>query len=697
MFTAFDCLALKLSDWKRLLWAALLAVVLVVLSGCASWQTREEAGRDGDTRVVSQTDDFKAKSEHSQGNEDADETEADDDATEQTAGASFDLQIHAPRDIRRLLLQHMELQNYRMLSDLRPSELNRLAEAAPANIGELLATLGYFQPQIAIQVHHPEKSQKNQQTAEAALSQVIVSIEPGPQARVQTAELEFAGSITRQPQSQAQMAQLRSGWGLESGAAFTQDAWQSAKSETLSRLQGQRYPTASIAHSSADIVLPPDGATQSVENKENSAKIPAASARLSVQLDSGPLYRFGPLVIEGAQRYNPAGAVRLSDLPVGEEYDRDVLLDAQQRLVGSGLYDSVFLTLDTDAAPEGQDEVQVPVVAQVREAPLKKWVYGLGYSTDSGPRFSLEYTHNRITDMQLRAVSKIQINRKNPSIASSVHSLPDHTGWNWFAGVQLAREELASYQLNTASVQAGRSRTERKIDRTWALRYEWAGPRSKERGQPDVPPTSSSIMASYGWTGRYFNNPYTPTSGWGFAWEAGVGTTLMPRRDVFTRVAARTLHFIPVGERGRETKRRSRLALRASAGALTVRDQAQVPLTQLFLSGGDTTVRGYAYQSIGAHTQTGRTIGGRYMATLSVEWQRPIVLAGNRQDWEHTLFVDAGAVHDEAAGLLKRDNIYSSVGTGIRWNSPVGPLQADLAWGVKTRKTRLHLRLGFNF
>ena len=46
-------------------------------------------------------------------------------------------------------------------------------------------------------------------------------------------------------------------------------------------------------------------------------------------------------------------------LPVGEEYKQTSLLDAQQRLSNSGYFDSVFLTLDTDAAQPGQSEVAV--------------------------------------------------------------------------------------------------------------------------------------------------------------------------------------------------------------------------------------------------------------------------------------------------------------------------------------------------
>ena len=60
------------------------------------------------------------------------------------------------------------------------------------------------------------------------------------------------------------------------------------------------------------------------------------------------------------------------------------------------------------------------------------------------------------------------------------------------------------------------------------------------------------------------------------------------------------------------------------------------------LTGGDTTVRGYSYRSIGARTQNNQLYGGRYMGVASVEWQRPITYRGNMTDWENTLFVDAG-------------------------------------------------------
>ena len=126
---------------------------------------------------------------------------------------------------------------------------------------------------------------------------------------------------------------------------------------------------------------------------------------------------------------------------------------------------------------------------------------------------------------------------------------------------------------------------------------------------------------------------------------------------------------------------------------MIARKDATLPVTLLFLAGGDNSVRGYGYQSIAARSDNGALIGGRYMLTGSVAWLRPITVAGNQSDWEQSFFVDAGTVTDS----FSQTKIYTGIGTGVLWKSPVGPLQIDAAYGVAIRKFRLHLRLGFNF
>ena len=576
---------------------------------------------------------------------------------------SFEREVEAPSDVRELLLQHMELQQYRRLSDLRRSELSRLLGAADANIRSLLGTLGYFSPTIELQlIETPSDSDTPRK--------VRVQVEPGPATIVRSTQISFSGTNAEDPSGRGMREGIRRDLERFNGERFSQSAWSNAKNEGVRRLQNRRYPTASLVDSRADI------------------DADLNEAELRMDYAPGPAYSFGPLVIQGAERYNPAGLIRLARLPVGEEYRQTTLLETQQRLANSGYYDSVFLTLATEVAQPGDTEVQAPVIAEVREAKLQKWIYGLGVSTDTGFRFSIDHTHNRVPYLGWRAQSKLQLDQKNPLLSTRLTSLPDYSGWNYFVGAKAAREELADYMANSATLVAGRSKSEDKIDRGYYLQYDMA----KAQGD-GAPPSSSSITLNYGWTGRYFNNPTNPTRGYGLGWEVGAGNTITPERKPFGRMAARWLYYLPLERAEGDTGRRSRLAFRANGGAVIANGNTVVPITQLFLSGGDTTVRGYSYQSIGARTDNGKLIGGRYMASGSVEWQRPITVAGNRSDWEHATFVDAGTVTD----ALDTYTVFVGVGTGIRWRSPVGPLQADLAYGLETKKVRLHLRLGFNF
>ena len=70
-----------------------------------------------------------------------------------------------------------------------------------------------------------------------------------------------------------------------------------------------------------------------------------------------------------------------------------------------------------------------------------------------------------------------------------------------------------------------------------------------------------------------------------------------------------------------------------------------------------------------------------------------MTIKGNTQDFEQAVFVDAGTVGDELNNMYMR----VGVGTGLRWKSPVGPVQADLAYAIQEQRFRLHLRLGFTF
>lgn len=574
---------------------------------------------------------------------------------------AFSVAVEAPDSVRDHLVRHLEIQRYRQLDDIGASELSRLMVAAEGNARELLGTLGYFTPTLTLTLDETPQ--------EKTPRKVTLTVEPGERTQVGAVQIGFTGPIETDPVDQAHRDAIRSGWPLPPGRPFTQEDWDRAKTATLHNLTAKRYPTGSLTASRADI------------------DADRARARLDLRYDSGPAYRFGQLELRGSERYDPEGARRIARLPFAADYDQQQLLDAQQRLASSGYYDSVFLTLDTD----GTDPQWAPVIAQVREAPLHKFVFGAGFTTDSGPRLSVDHTHNRMPLLGWRAASKLLVDRETRSLSTEWNAIPDTSGWRLFGGGQLKNETAGSYEVDSGRLRAGRSKAGDHIDFNYFLQYDYA----QNRGI-DAPPSASALSVNWGWTGRYFDDAAAPTRGWGLALELGLGYTLSGEHLPFTRVYSRWLGVVPLGAvHGEDVTqaRRSRLQLRAEAGAVVAQDRAQIPATLMYLTGGDTTVRGYGYRELGTVRPDGQIVAGRYLAVGSIEWQRPIVYGGQLTDWESAVFVDAGAVADKPGELKAK----VGVGVGARWRSPFGPVQADVAYGLDSRKFRLHLRLGFSF
>jgi translocation and assembly module TamA len=133
--------------------------------------------------------------------------------------------------------------------------------------------------------------------------------------------------------------------------------------------------------------------------------------------------------------------------------------------------------------------------------------------------------------------------------------------------------------------------------------------------------------------------------------------------------------------------------MRGQFGAVVAKEDAPLPVTELFLAGGSNSVRGYPLNSIGITLSDGTVSAGRYLATGSLEWQKPLLRDGQPSDWESAVFIDMGSV----ANTYKQLETRTGVGAGLRWKTPIGPLQMDLAYGVALRRFRLHLNLGFTF
>lgn len=571
-------------------------------------------------------------------------------------GAAFTLDIDAPPEVRELLLRHLELMRYRELGDLSDSELDRLLGVARQDALNLLATLGYFSPQLQWQ-----RLPRDGTTPPS----VRLRVSTGPATLVNEVKITLSGPISQSAQSKERQLAIERGWTLAVGQRFTQAGWDAAKQQALRELTAQRFPQGQISESLADI----DAAR--------------GQANLSLTLDSGPAYRLGDQRIEGLRQHDPDMVRRLARLAPGSDYDFSQLAQAQQRLADSGYFDSVYVFLEPNADPAA-----APVRIQLRETPLQKIVLGVGASTDGGGRVSAEHTHHLLPGLGWRSVSRLSLDRETQSLGIDLTAPPDEGNWRWAVGALVQEQQAGSSDVSSQRLRAGRSQAGERIDRNYYLQYDRADTLGSDTAATQL---AQALSVNYAFTVRNFDTLPSPGNGWALGLEVGAGSTLGKERQPFGRGLARALAFFPLG-REDPTRRHGRLALRAEAGAVVADTAASVPSTQLFLTGGDNSVRGYSFHGIGVTRSDGQTVAGRYLAVGSLEWQRPLSL-GRPGEWEGTVFLDAGAVADTPADLRAK----VGVGTGLRWKSPVGPLQLDLAYGVALRQWRLHLNVGFNF
>lgn len=571
--------------------------------------------------------------------------------TSSTTPEAFDLEVRSNNeDIRDFLLQHLDLQRYRSLSDLDETELARLLRDADVQARELLGTLGFFKPTL--------RWSQDKSVIKSSLGRVLLDVDTGPVASISEVQWQWLGDVASDAAAQAQLKAIEKQWALPVGKPFSQNAWNQAKNQALRQLLAERYPWGRILHSLALVDEPTN------------------QVRLWLTLESGPAVRLGALQISGADKYGSTQVERLARLPVGQVYRQNDLLEAQQRLVTSGFYDSVFVSLDA----EGQ-AAQAPVKVELKESLRQKWVVGLGVRSDSGARVSAEHTHHSLPGLHWRSLSKLSLDQDLQSASLDLLAPPDASLWRWNTSAKFDRENVFDVPLQSQRWRAGRTQLGERIDRSYFAQYD------SSRLQGDALLQRESISANYGWTWRNFDTLPFPNRGLGVGIELGSGVPLGDPREPYVRWHVKGLGFLPLGTS------MGRLAVRAEMGSVVSRDTSNLPATQLFWTGGDNSVRGYAPNSIGVTDASGAMVPGRYMAAGSIEWQRPVRHKGQTTDWEGAVFIDAGSVSNDTAELKPQ----IGYGIGARWRSPVGPVRMDLAYAQALHKLRLHLSVGFTF
>ncbi len=553
---------------------------------------------------------------------------------------AFTVTIDAPDALRPLLERHLEAARAAKQGETPDTEeIARLQRQSDGTARELLATEGYFSPRV---------------TSTLDGDTLRYAVEPGPRTLVRTATVQFDGALKDDKDAARLRARIERSFALKPGMPFRQVDWDTAKAATLAPLLSANYLAARLAASEARI----DPATH--------------SADLSVTVDSGPAFVYGQPEIVGTQRYPAAIARNLSPAKPGKPVNQQDLLDYQAALEASGYYSQAVVRIDPDPA----QAAAAPIRVEVTERPEKRVSLGAGFSTDTGARVQAAWLTRDVADKGLRLKLDGKLETKSQSAAAELAWPQNAKGYNNSLGVQLKREDIEGQDTRSMLLAAKRSRTRGQIDTTITLQYQT----ETQQVGGTVNARNQALTANYAWTQRAIGRTFYPSEGHVLTLQAGGAAAALLSDTSFLRLYGRHTQYVRIG-------RSDRLVLRVEGGAVLADTRDGIPTDFLFRAGGDNSVRGYAYQSLG-RTLSGGVASVRYLATGSVEYNHFFT-----RDWGMALFVDAGDAADSPGALSP----VVGYGLGARYRSPVGPVNLDLAYGQDTGEYRLHFSLGVSF
>jgi translocation and assembly module TamA len=569
------------------------------------------------------------------------------------------IEIDAPGDLKDLLEKHLDLVRLGRVArdDVDDTEWARLIDASPAQVRELLQTEGYFSPKVAVS-RTPGRGNNEP-------DQVKLQVEPGARARVTRVTLEAEGELDTgatagEAHAAQTLAQLRKTWELPTGAGFRNPAWSAAKSAALGRLRAAGYANATWSGTGADV----DVAKNEV--------------RLFLVVDSGPLYRLGSFQIEGLSAQDPETVRNLAFTKRGAPVTEALLLDFQERLQKSGLFETVSVTLDADPAKAASADLNV----RLREAALQVYTFAVGFSANTGARASVEHLYRRVFGLPASSKLKIEVGQLRQAWDAEISGRPDEGLYRNLLGGAVERLVSDSDVVLSQQMRLGRAQDTQRIERLF-----YAGFDRSQRVKTFDGLKSTAIAWSGNFHGgwRDLDSVVLPTHGETLAIQLGAGRASGTNADNgwFARTYGRLTVYRTLG---RAWYAQARLEL----GQVYLGPNMVVPEALKWRAGGDESVRGYSYRSLGPLVD-GAVGSGTALFTGSVELARPF-LDSMPTLWG-AVFLDAGNAADNFGSIRP---VYGT-GLGVRWRSPVGPLRLDWAYGSETRKGRIHFSVGIAF
>lgn len=520
--------------------------------------------------------------------------------------------------------------------------LRFLQRRAEAEIREALMPFGYYQPTIDSTL---------EETPSAWTIQF--DVDAGQPVMVETVDITITGIA----QTDEKFIELQQKLPIRQGTVFRHQDYERAKG-LLRNLAAERgYYDAKLLTNKVAVEL----ADQ--------------TAHVELVLDSGPRYHYGDIEFccahigdELLQRY--------VQFESGDPFSTSELLNLQLGLSSSNYFETI------EIAPNWSERKDATVPVAVTMTPNQRDYYqtGLGYGTDTGARVTLGFDRRWVNDRGHRINSILRLSevQNTGSVSYIIPGFYPPTDQYDITGEVTDR----SYLEQRSTLYKLAARDIRHFDdwqRTWQLSWQREsfafGDQPRRSSQFLIPAAEFSLIRST----NNGNNRNLIDDGYrvSLSLQGASADILADTTFLSAKLSAKWVHRL---------NQQWRILARGEIGAIETDDFELLSPTLRFFAGGDYSVRGYAFQDLGPRNEEDVVVGGRYLVTSSLEVDYQI-----NDAWRVAAFTDIGNAMMEWDTALKQ-----SVGVGIRWLSPIGPVRFDVAQAIDEpgNPWRIHFTLG---
>ncbi|MAL98775.1 autotransporter assembly complex protein TamA [Hydrocarboniclastica marina] len=394
----------------------------------------------------------------------------------------------------------------------------------------------------------------------------------------------------------------------------------------------------------------------------------AADVRLVYQ--TGRRFELGDVTFTGDTVFSDDLLNRFVQFEPGTPYQSNLIANLNRDLRGSGYFDEILI----DATPARADNGRIPVTVQLGERKRHSVGVGGGFSTDVGPRALLNWTQHWINESGHKRGAEAEVSGPRQTLGGWYEiplDPPMTDSLRFTTGYQ--REDIDDVETRQLSLGTEwHHRTNGGWQRVVSL--EWQDERY-EIG--DDSGHSRLLLPGLSLDKLVSDDSIDPSEGYRLQLASQAGHRAVLSTVDVARIVLAAKGLTTVAEN-------HRFLLRASVGAVATNDFENVPPTLRFFAGGDQSVRGYGYRSLGPTNSDGDNLGGRYLLESGAEYQYEF-----RENWRVASFIDHGNAVDTLNDALK-----TGAGMGIRWVSPVGPLRLDIARALTDQHWRIHFSMG---